>query len=208
MISHIYFHQSCLGIRIAVLAQVTAGIVSSYVHSKKAGTCSVSLIALLFRNFQMAVKCYFKRLNRHTTRTVCSICRQFCSFCTWPDCHSIVSRNFDQCFSKLHSIFLCNRLCLWKIPFYFLIKIEKTDHTRSGITAKCMRHFIKFCDMPFHGMFFIQKNGIISPAYTFHTYDARQALKTFDYVLLIGNIWLDVFSIRRNRHKPVLPIRF
>ena len=106
------------------------------------------------------------------------------------------------------SVFFLNCLYLREITQYLFVQIYKADNTGVCITFHFSYCFLKPLQVECKRIIIRYKNRVISPADAIRSDHPGKLLKTFYHLILIRNYRFDFFSIRRNRHKPVLPIRF
>lgn len=88
-----------------------------------------------------------------------------------------------------------------KILFCFWIQINKAYYAAVCVRRKLFAQFFELADVGCDSVFWINKNGIVSPTDSFFSDFFRKFNKRIYNVLLLRNVWFNFFAVRRNRNK-------
>ena len=146
---------------------MTAGIVGADIRRKAAG----ALLAgwLLRGQPQGTVQRGLESPLRHAAAAISTIAGQRSALGAGSYHHAVFSANLNKSLSQCFALSEWDAFHLRKIPPYLLIKVDKADHTGSGIAGKYRCHLLEFSDMSRSGVGVGKKNGVIPPCDTVRT---------------------------------------
>ena len=126
-------------VRIAVTAEVSAGIIRADVIRKKTGAFSAGSFFLW--KLQFFMDGLLKDPCSHAAAAVCAIGGQFRSFRAGPKNHTVRICHADHLPAQGQPFFLRNGPALRKIPEHFSVQIQKADDAGMGIALQLSGNF-------------------------------------------------------------------
>ena len=184
-------------IRIAVAAEIRAGIVPAHVAAFNAQTASAQSVVLYVA--EGALVGFPEYVQRHAARRRDSVLGKRIPRGTGLNGNAVLRGDRGKSLCKLVFLRLGERNQFGHIVLQFCIHLDEAEYAARNVGRKLPAQHFKRFQMPSDGIGGREKNGVVPPCKFLPPDEAREGFEGLNARRKIGNVRLDVLSVRRDR---------
>lgn len=94
-----------------------------------------------------------------------------------------------------------------EIPSHLRVEVDEAYHHGVGGSLKGFGHLGEGAQVVFGRVAASEQNRVVAPAYRIDPDNPRKASENLQKFVLVGDVWLDVATVRGDCHKPELAVR-